>query len=306
MFAGSGSGTATADGTAALSTKFKAPRGLWGDSNGLFVADYGNGYIRRISWSTSPTVNPVYKYAGGGSTAWSSTTGSVATTAVSLTNPYSIWGDGDDSYYITDSSRVYKITISTGNLIGITPSNSFTYSTPVGLAGDGLGNLYFTDSNRINKIDLSSNQVTTIAGPYTSGIISDGDYASTSLKFFDVPVGLLIRGNTVYFPDGSEIRSLTPNAGGTTWSLKTVAGSTPGGYKDGAATSALFNSGGKFFWADTNNNLFVGDSTNACVRRVTYFTKVITGRRRLTTEEYLNATTKTNGVKETFHLRRII
>jgi serine/threonine-protein kinase len=152
--------------------KFNNPLGVAVDSNrNVYVADYGNGRIRKIS-----PAGVVSTLAGSGlgapygAGAFSDGAGSSA----SFYNPLSVAVDGEGRVYVADSrnNRIRKITpegvVSTlaGGPLPIAgygggwldgPSSRSMFQEPTGVAVDSLGNVYVADSfnGRIRKITIS-------------------------------------------------------------------------------------------------------------------------------------------------------
>jgi hypothetical protein len=143
---------------------------------------------------------------------------------------------------------------------------------PTGIAEDAQGNLYVVDRNEntVRKITPAGTNwvVTTIAG--TAGpSSSDADGTNGAAVFYD-PVGIAAdaRGNLyVAENNGSTLRKIAPV--GTNWVVTTIAGQS-GNYSfaDGTNGAALFN-GPQNVTVDTNGNLYVADSFNSVIRKVT-------------------------------------
>ncbi len=143
------------------------------------------------------------------------------------------------------------------------PATTAQFYFPLSLAVDNIGNVYVADTsnNRIRKIN-SLGVVTTIGGGATAGF-ADGP-AATSL--FNAPRGVAVdaTGN-VYVGDtfNDRVRKITP--GGT---VSTIAGVATPGFLDGPVATARFNlpSG---VAVDADGNVYVGDSANNRIRKIT-------------------------------------
>jgi hypothetical protein len=144
-----------------------------------------------------------------------------------------------------------------------------------GIAIDAMGNIYIADSDNhsIRKIDIDGN-VTTVAGNGT-GYLRDGAAAQAQ---FDNPTGLTVdhHGN-IYVADTNNhrIRKITVNG-----QVSTVAGSGPigagqGSFIDDVAAQARFDSPSDVV-VDRVGNLYVADSGNGRIRKITATGQVIT------------------------------
>jgi sugar lactone lactonase YvrE len=153
-----------------------------------------------------------------------------------------------------------------GNLDGST-SNA-RLNVAAGMDIDGLGNISFVDSvsQRVRTLNSSGATLGTLAGKGTSG---NADGASSVAEFkFDYGSGGVaydLSGNLYIADSGnSTIRKLTPS--GTVSTLAGVANTV--GSSDGAGALALFNHPASIVLA-RDGNLYVADSGNNAIRRVT-------------------------------------
>ena len=146
-----------------------------------------------------------------------------------------------------------------------TGTNANFYS-PAGLASDSAGaNLYVTDTVNcaIRKVTLAG-AVTTIAGSATSCGFADG--TGSSAHFF-APAGIASdpAGNLyVTDTDNCAIRKVT-----TAGVVTTIAGSPSCGFTNGTGTSARFNRPDGIAYDASTSSLYVTDSTNCSIRKVT-------------------------------------
>ena len=136
---------------------------------------------------------------------------------------------------------------------------------PTGVCVDTAGNLYVADrtNHTIRKV-TSAGVVTTLAGSAGSNGSTNG--TGTSARFYS-PFGVTVdlAGN-VFVADWNNhtIRKVT--SAGVVTTLAGTAGST--GSTDGTGSAARFSN--PFGVAvDTAGNVFVGDSANHCIRKVT-------------------------------------
>ena len=142
---------------------------------------------------------------------------------------------------------------------------------PQGIAEDSHGNLYVVDNNEsvIRKLtpDGTNWVVTTIAGMPGGNVDIDGTNGAAS---FDDPVGIAVDASgNLYVGEnfGSTIRKITPE--GTNWVVTTIAGQPENfDWADGTNQDALFN-GPQNLTVDSQGNLYVADSYNYVIRKVT-------------------------------------
>ena len=137
------------------------------------------------------------------------------------------------------------------------------FSAPTGVAIDSSNNVFIADNNNhlIRKI-TPAGVVTTFAGQTTRGY-TDG--TGTAAQFY-YPSGIAIdtSGNLyVTEPNHNMVRKITP-AGVVT----TLAGSLTSGATDGTGTAARFN-GPDGIDVDTSGNVYVADTNNNCIRKIT-------------------------------------
>ena len=146
------------------------------------------------------------------------------------------------------------------------PGTSARFSYPNGVAVDGSGNLYVADAgnHRIRKIVLSTGEVTTFAGSGASTPFADNTGA---LATFNFPYSVAVDSSgNVYVADtrNNRIRKITP-AGVVT----TIAGSgSPFPFANNTGALATFN----FpigVTVDGSGNVYVGDTYNQRIRRIT-------------------------------------
>jgi hypothetical protein len=141
------------------------------------------------------------------------------------------------------------------------------FRSPYGTVMDENGNLYVADrdNNKIRKIVLSTGEVSTIAGSEEAGMVNGTGTAAR----FRFPSGITLDGNgNLFVADASNhcIRKIVLSTGEVT----TFAGSTARvtGSADGTGTAARFN-GPHGIVADGNGNLYVSDSWNYLIRKIT-------------------------------------
>jgi DNA-binding beta-propeller fold protein YncE len=271
--------------------RFNTPSGLVFDGSNLYVADYGNNTIRKISVSTTE-VSTVAGAAGHFGSA--DGTGSQA----QFSAPYGVVSDGQDNLYVADSGNntIRKVKISTGEVttiagtagMGPDPSIDPTlngdgtgvdarFSNPQGLALRGT-NLYIADqySNIIRKMDLSTGVVSTIAGAADPGNVdpSTGQNGAGAAARFLYPAGLTLddAGN-LYVSDSYNytIRKIVIPATGDAV-VSTIAG-TAGMLPDFGSNGDGIGAAARFAYpqglASDGVNVYVVDNGLNTIRKVT-------------------------------------
>ncbi len=137
------------------------------------------------------------------------------------------------------------------------------FNAPAGLAFDRSGVLYVADRGNftIRKITPDA-VVTTIAGRAGKSGTQDGQGAAARFRF---PNALVIdETGTAYVTDSATIRKITPDAVVTTFAgMPDVYGST-----DGTGSEARFY-GPSGIALDQEGNLFVSDTLNDTIRKIT-------------------------------------
>ncbi len=249
---------------------FLLPAGVATDAEGdLYVADYGNHIIRRITVSGTVTT-----FAG--EVGQIGTVDGARTTA-RFNYPLGLAVDLAENIYISDSENqtIRKISASgivttlagspgqvgTGDGVGI----SARFNMPAGIATDAAGNIYVADSGNatIRKI-TPSGTVTTLAGAAGQTGATDGPGAAAR---FGHPSGIATdaQGN-LYVADSHNrtVRKITPSGAVTT--LAGASGQT--GADDGTGQLARFQSPDGIA-TDTAGNIYVVDSGNATIRKIT-------------------------------------
>jgi sugar lactone lactonase YvrE len=253
-------GSANNTGTNAL---FSHPMGLALDSaTNLYVADYGNQLIRKITPARAVTT-----LAGSAGVA-----GSANGSAAQFNEPEALTVDHSGNVYVADTGNAAIRLITSGGsvstLAGLpgavgstdgTGTNALFYQ-PSGIVISGT-NLYVADyfNNTIRQVSTGG-AVVTIAG--LAGTTGSADGVDSAARFWG-PQGLAVNSaGTVYIADSANgaIRIMTP-AGVVT----TLAGSPSDGSVNGAASAARFYSPQNLA-VDGNENIYVADTQNNVIR----------------------------------------
>jgi PKD repeat protein len=252
-----GSGSGTTDGTGAAA-KFHEPRAIAIDSSGtLFVADYENHMVRKVT-----SAGVVTTLAGGPDVSGNTDGQGTAARFMALQG---IALDGAGNVYVTESGNrdVRKITAS--GLVTTLASGTGKFGEPRGVAVDSSGNLFVGDysANVVRKV-TSTGTVSTYAGTAPTPGSSDG---TISTALFNGPSGVAIdTAGNLYVADtlNNTVRKITP--AGTVTTLAGMAGRTSS--VDGSATSARFQDPYAVA-VDGAGNLYVADATDHSIRKIT-------------------------------------
>lgn len=172
----------------------------------------------------------------------------------------------------------FRTLIGGSNADGIA-ATSATFVLPAGLVLDKEGSLYIavTGENRIRKVAASTGLITTVAGQYDVAGGYDGEgYQATSTRLND-PTGLsLDSSGNIFIADtgNNRIRKVTVSTG----VMSTVAGNGDfySVFKDNVAATDTSLSDPNDVAVDAFGNIFIADTRNGRVRKVTASTGMIT------------------------------
>jgi sugar lactone lactonase YvrE len=267
--AGTGTGDFGGDGGPAVSrqTELVFPTSVTLDKSGnLFIVD--SIRIRKVS--SDRTITTV---AGNGDS-------SIAAVSSQLGLPSGIAVDSESNLFVADglNHRILKVspngmitTVAGKGTPGFSgdggPALSAQLTLPSALALDVAGNLFIADNgnHRIRKISVSG-VISTVAGTGVSGFGGDGGPATSALIRAPNGVAIDTAGN-LFIADTGDNRIRKVNASGM---ITTVAGNgTRGlGGEGSSATSAQLNAPVGIA-IDATGNLFVADSGNHRIRKIT-------------------------------------
>jgi trimeric autotransporter adhesin len=289
-FAGGGPLPAGAEGNPAAMLALTAPRNLAFDSSGdLYISDFGGQRVYRIGMGGSVTI-----IAGTGIAGASGDNG--AAFLAQLNSPAGLAFDSQGILYIADSGNHLVRKVALGLI-----SSFARAATPTGLAFDGLGTLYIADTSAGNIAEIpvvgspSSIAVAAVdvsfssgAGLYASalnqavlvngkgapnivaggGSMAYGDNGPAVQARLNHPAGVSMdAAGNVYIADrdNNRIRRIDPEG-----IITTVAGTgTAGNLGDGGLAISAQLSGPESVTVDSSGNLYIADTGNQRVRKVT-------------------------------------
>ena len=266
----------------AINAELHGPEDVAVDSSGnIYIADTQNAYIRKVT--SDGNINFI---AGDGSIGFTGD-GGYATSA-DLIAPFALAVDSSGNVYFAENgdSRIRRIdaksldisTVAGNGTPGFSGDGSTATSaemnSPTGLAVDSSGNLYIADSlnRRIRKV-ASGGSISTFAGNGTFSYSGDGGPAGKAQLNTPQGVAADSSGN-LYIADtlNNVVRKVSPNGTISNYAGNGGAGSSGDG---SAATSAQLN-GPQGLALDAAGNLFIADTLNAKVRKVSSASGVIT------------------------------
>ena len=280
--AGNGSTTYGGDGGAATAAMIYRPQAVAVDSNGnVFIADSGNQRVRRIDASTGI----ITTVAGNGIAGFGGDNGPA--TGASLSWPMGVAVDTNGHLFIADKNnyRIREVDLSTGIITTVAGNGTSGFGGDNGLATAAIlssltaiavnsnGNFYIANGNRIRKVTISTGVITTVAGNGNYGFGGDGGLATGAM--LKQPAAVAVDGNgNIFIADSynERIRKVTASTG----VISTVAGTGTYGYggDGGLATAAMLEEPAGVA-VDNNGNIFIADSYDHRIRKVTVSTGMI-------------------------------
>lgn len=298
--AGTGKFGYSGDGGLATAAQLNQPTCAVSDSAGnLYIGDVATYTVRKVAAATG-IITP---YAGNGKAAYSGDGGPA--TVASIYGPAACALDSAGNLYIADvgNNVVRKITASTGiittvagNGVGAgTATGGFSgdgglatqaeLEIPNGVAVDSVGNLFISDmgNQRVREVDAASGIITTIAGNGTYGYSGNGGAATSAMMGNPQQLALDGSGNLYIAEQGESVVVKVNLSSGI---ITTVAGDGTTGRDSGTANPTIVGDGGLATKAklaqpqgvalDADGNIFIADSNNGRVRKVTVSTGIIT------------------------------
>jgi hypothetical protein len=281
VLAGNGLPGYAGDNGPATSASLNEPCGLAVDANNnLFIADYKNSRIRKVSHGIITTI------AGTG-VAGPPAPGDQPATEAEFNGAAEIALDSGGNIYVADTFNLVIRKISNGIVTTIAgagfngngllsgPATSTTLYTPVGVAVDAQGNVYFSEftGNIIGKI--SNGMVTIVAGSFgNAGHSGDGGPANAAELSWPGPIAIDTFGNVFVGDLGNSVVRKISNG-----TISTVAGNGLQGFSGdgGPAIAATLNLGqftGEIvvftvpIAVDFAGDLFISDLENYRLRKV--------------------------------------
>ena len=274
--AGTGQAGYSGDHGPALLATFNQPHELRFDRDGnLYVADMNNQAIRRLDLRT----HTISTYAGNGRAGYSGDGG--AATDASMKTPISLQFAPSGDLFICDIGNhvIRRIDAHSGIITtfagtgkpGATPDGAKISGTPLNgprsLDFDARGDLWLVtrEGNQLFRLEVATGLIHHLAGNGKPGFTGNGGPArEASLAG---PKGIAVANNgDVYLADteSNSVRRLNARTG----NLEVVAGTgSKGDGPDGDPQSCQLNRP-HGIWVDTDGSLYIGDSENHRIRRI--------------------------------------
>ncbi len=274
------------DGGPANQAELNYPRGVAVDSGGtnIYIADTYNSRIRKVANGTITTV------AGNG-TQGNLGDGGPATQA-EINRPFGVAVDSAANLFIADAYNysVRKVASGTITTVAGSGTSGFTgdggaatsarLNSPGSVVVDGSGNLYIADVQNCRIRKVAASTITTVAGGAGGGEAGGGiwgyagDHGPATLAELYQPGAVAVdHSGNLYIADTYNyvIRKVTPDG-----TITTVAGTGNFGYTGdgGQATSATLDVCYGVA-VDAAGNIYIADTGNNAIRKVTVATGVI-------------------------------
>jgi len=248
IFAGNGNVGFSGDGSTAAQAQLKAPAGLASDGAGnVYIADSGNNRIRKVSHGT-------------------------ITSVFTTTAPTGIAVTAAGTLYIASSGYFGTQFAGIG---GLTPAAD--------VAVDNTGDVFVTENQFIREI--STTGVNLVAGSGASRFFG-GDGGQAAQARMHAPSGIAqdSAGNW-YIADSANHRIRKINSSGV---ITTVAGTGTPGFKGDNGQASLAELNGPLSVAvDSLDNIYVADTGNNALRKITPAGLILTMSTELNTPSYV-------------------
>jgi hypothetical protein len=272
--AGSGASSGSSgDGGLATLAILSYPSGVYMDSLGkLFIANAGSNVIRIVD-----SDQIISTFAGGsGSWPFNADPDGIAATSATINSLRDVKGDSLGNIYFSEGSLIRIIDVSgivstlfgnsdeeeEGFSAGISPRSSSIHGA-MGIWLDSVGTVYFTDRNSIHRSVYSSSSTPTVQPSLSiPSVIPTGNPTSPTVVPTEFP---------------SSHRSAAFEAISKNLFIEVVVGTSRYSYSgDGGPATSAEISYSSACWVDSVGNVYIADTDNFRIRKVTASTGIIT------------------------------
>lgn len=281
------------DGGSASSAQFTYPSDMVADSAGnLYIADRGNGRVRKINAATGI----ITTYAGNNSWGYSGDGGPA--TSASLAGPLAVALNSAGDLFIsdTDSNRIRKVEAATGIIRTVAGNGTLGNSGDGGaaisakilpaqsMAVDAKGNLYmtnffyvsgsesslYTNFHSVRRVDAVTGIITTVAGLSAAGFSGDGGPATKASLFWPRGIASDASGN-IFIADTLNFRIRKINSATGIISTFSGIGDYTLPWEGSRAVASNLPSGFSFqrpMAADDDGNVYMPDDKSCRIWKV--------------------------------------
>ena len=254
---------------------FSVPGGTYAGTQSVAIADSAPGAAIYVTLDgTTPTS------ASQGYNGRINATGTVTIKAIAIAPGYLQSAVATAAYTITSLPAAVITTVAGNGIHGYSGDGGAALSAELGntidVALDASGDFYILDQDYgvVRKVSGKTGVITTVVGTGTAGYTGDGGPASDATLNNPQSVALDRSGN-LYVADSQN--NVIRKVMATTGIITTVAGNGSSGYSgDGGAATKAELSWPQGIALDSSGNLYIADSQNNVIRKVTATTGTIT------------------------------
>ncbi|MBM3933338.1 MAG: hypothetical protein FJ319_03400 [SAR202 cluster bacterium] len=281
--AGNGGAGYAGDGGLAIGAMLSLPASVAVDAlDALYIADAGNQRIRKVSY---PSGN-ISTVAGTGNTNFAGDNNTAP--SASMSGPNAVATDSQGNVYIADTlnHRVRKVAAGTNVITTVAgngvagfagdggPATQASLNSPRGVAVDSKGVIYIADTlnSRVRRIDPVTGNISTYAGD--GSFAFGGDNGPATSAILRQPHGLAVDAqDNLFIADTLNLRVRRVNIAGT---ITTVAGDGNAAFRgDGGQPTSASIRNPIAVTVDSSGNLYIADTGNHRIRRVSAGTGLI-------------------------------